>query len=90
MKNIKAFLAGFIPFVYDEYIQEDWSVITKFGKIYCYWAWFVRAIFIWIVSPIFIPVYLYKKSDLYKQIQKIQASPEYQAQVMKTMSMFRF
>jgi len=83
MKNIKAFLAGFILFVYREYIEEDWSVYTLFGKMCVYWAWCVRAILVWIVSPVFLPIYVFKQSELYKQMQIIKNSPEFQAQMAK-------
>lgn len=83
MKNIKAFLAGFILYVYNEYVYEDWSVINTFGKICCYWAWFIRAMLVWIVSPVFLPIYIFKQSELYKQMQIIKNSPEFQAQMAK-------
>lgn len=90
MKKIKSFLAGFILFVYDEYIYEDWSVYTRFGKICVYWAWFIRAILIWIVSPVFLPIYVFKQSELYKQMQIIKQSPEFQAQMAKLSSFMNF
>ena len=83
MKNFKVFLARFILFVYDEYVYEDWSVYTLFGKICVYWAWFVRAILVWIISPIFLPIYVFKQSKLYEQMQIIKNSPEFKAQMAK-------
>ena len=88
MKKIKIFCAKFALFVYLNYIKEDWSFNNKIGKLYYYPFWFVRSCLVWLVCPIFLPEYFYKQSKLYKEIQKVQKSPEYQAQMMKTMGMF--
>jgi len=90
MKKFIDFCILFTLYVYKEYIKEDWRFITKLGKIYYYPFWFVRSCLIWLICPIFIPEYFLKQSDLYKQILKIQNSPEYKAQILKSMGMFRF
>ena len=90
MITIKAFLAGFILFVYNEYIKEDWTIYKKWAKPIVYVGWFYHAIVIWIFSPIFIPEYLFKKSKLYKKIKRIQNSPEFKAQMSKMGSTFNF
>jgi hypothetical protein len=67
---MKRFLASFILFYWESYIREDWSVITKLGKIYYYPFWFIRAILLWLICPIAIPEYFFKKSKLYTELQK--------------------
>jgi hypothetical protein len=37
---------------------------------------------------VFIPEYLFKQSDLYKQIKKIQNSPEYRNHTLTLMNRF--
>ena len=71
-KKIELFCINFMLYFYTTYVVIDWSVITKFGKIYWYPAWFIRAILLWIISPIFIVDYLYKKSNFYKEYQKFR------------------
>lgn len=90
MKNIKAFLAGFILFVYVKYVKEDWDIYKSWAKPIVYVGWLYRAIVIWIFSFIFLPEYLFKKSDLYKEMKKIQNSREYKEMMAKTMGMFNF
>lgn len=86
MKNFKLFCIKFALFVYTNYIVEDWSTVTKTGKIVIYPFWFIRAILIWLVSPLFIPEYKVKQSKMYKDVKKYMESPEYQAQLAKSMS----
>lgn len=69
---MKNFLIRFILFVYVNYIQEDWDIYTKFGKICIYPAWFIHSILVWLISPIFLVEFWFKNSELYKEIQKIQ------------------
>ena len=56
---------NYILWYYENHIQEDWEMYTKFGKFFIYPAWFVRAIFMWIISLIYIPEYLFKRSKAY-------------------------
>ena len=91
MKNFKFFLVKFILHVYTRYIvDEDLNMLNMLGKIAIYPAWFVRSIIIWLVSPIFIPEYFYMQSYIYKEMQKVKTSPEYEAQMMKMFNMFNF
>ena len=76
--KIELFFIMFALHVYTNYIVEDWSHITKIGKIYYYPFWFIRSVIVWIVCPIFLPEYFFKKSKLYKEIQKITNSKEFQ------------
>lgn len=86
MKKFKLFCIKFVLFVYTNYIIEDWSLITKTGKIVIYPFWFIRSILIWLVSPIFIPEYMVKQSKMYKEVKRYMDSPEYQAQLAKSMN----
>lgn len=77
MKNFKISCARFALYVYENYIYEDFDVLTKLGKIVTYPAWFIRSIFVWLVCPVFLPEYWFKNSELYKEIQKIQKSQDF-------------
>jgi len=87
---MKKSLAKFALYVYTTYIVEDWSIYTKTGKFFIYPAWFVRAILLWFISPIFLPEYLFKQTSVYKKIKKIMDSEEYQKQLIKSMNFFKF
>ena len=80
----KIFFYEFMVYVYENFIYEDWSIYTTFGKLYNKWAWFVRACLVWMISPLLIPVFLFKKSELYKNIQYIVNSPEFQKELAKS------
>lgn len=69
---MKTFLINFMLFFYTEYIVEDWDTLKPIGRVYIYPFWFIGACIMWIVSPIFITEYLFKQSDVYKNIQKMQ------------------
>jgi len=90
MKRFTNFCILFALYVYTEYIYEDQSYLTKLGKIYFFYPRVARAGLIWLISPIFIPEYFIKQTETYKRIQKVMNSPEYQAQLAKSMSMFNF
>jgi hypothetical protein len=45
-------------FVYIHYIHEDWSCITKTGRILLKPAWFVRSIIAWIYAVVCFPLVL--------------------------------
>jgi hypothetical protein len=70
MITFKLFCINFILFVYENYVKEDFDVLTKFGKIIIYPAWLALAISIWLICPIFIPEYFFKQSKIYAEIQK--------------------
>jgi len=72
---MKQKLAKFALFVYLNHIQEDWDMYKPIGKIVFWPAWFVRSILIWILSPLLIPEYLFKQSQVYKQFQKTGVAP---------------
>jgi len=63
---MKLFLIKFAIFVYVNYIQEDWSVITPLGKKILYPLWLIRQGFVWLICPIFLPVFLARNSNIYK------------------------
>jgi hypothetical protein len=77
MKKFKLFCIKFALYVYTTYVYQDWSIYTKIGKIVMYPCWLYYAFFVWLVCPIFIPEYFFKQSELYKEIQRIQNSPEF-------------
>jgi hypothetical protein len=72
------------------YILEDWSVVNKTGKVMLYPFWFVRSCLVWLICPVFIPEYKIKQSNVYKEARKFMDSPEYQAQLAKTLSFMKF
>ena len=86
MKKLKKFLVDFSIFIYTEYVYEDFDIFTKTGKIVMYPFWFIRACIIWIISPIFIPVFFFKQSAIYGLIKKITDSPEYQKRTFELMN----
>ena len=74
---MKAFLINFILFVYLDHIQEDWDDYNKLGKIVIYPAWVVRSFLMWLICPLFIPEYFFKKSKLYAATQEFgKLSPD--------------
>jgi hypothetical protein len=90
MKKFVNFLILFALYVTVNYINFDWSNVTKLGKIYYYPAWFMRSVLVWLFCPIFIPEYFFKQSSIYKQYKKLQKDPAFQAQMLKSMNMFNF
>jgi len=89
MKKFIDFCILFALYVTANYINEDWSIYTKLGKIYYYPFWFIRSCLIWFVCPIFLPEYWFKQTTIYKHLQKIKKDPAYQASLVKSMSMFK-
>lgn len=89
MKKIINFCILFALYIYENYIYEDWSIYKPVGKIYYYPGWFYKSILTWLVCPIFLPEYLFKQTTIYKHIKKIQESPDYQAQLMKSSNYFK-
>jgi hypothetical protein len=86
MKKLIDFCILFALYVYNNYIIEDWSFNTKLGKIYYYPFWFIRSCLVWLICPLFIPEYFFKQSKIYKEIKKVQNTPEYKSQMMKFMN----
>jgi len=58
IKNKIMNIYKYILFVYEHYIQEDWSYITKTGQFFLKPAWFVRSILMWIYSIVCFPLVL--------------------------------
>jgi hypothetical protein len=58
----------FALFLYLNYIKEDWSTCTKFGKIVTYPFWWIRSLCVWLFFFIFLPAYWYEGSKLQKDI----------------------
>lgn len=77
MKKFIDFCILFAIYVTDNYIYCDWDEYKPYAKYIIYPFWFIRSTLIWLICPIFIPEYLFKRSELYKQIKKIQNSPEF-------------
>lgn len=76
----------FIAFVYTQYVyDENFDIFTKVGKIFMYPIWFVRAIMIWIISPIFIPIFFIRQSEWYKRVEVLIDSPEFQQRMQQSM-----
>ena len=90
MKKLEKFFILFALYVYTNFIVEDWSCYSKFAKVWYKPAWFVRATLIWLVSPVLIPGYLFKESELNRQIQLVVKDPKFQAELQKSMNMFKF
>lgn len=65
---MKKFLLLFVIWFNENKIAEDWDSWTIFGKIYIYPFWIMRSIIYWIISPIFIPEFMFKQSTLYTVI----------------------
>jgi len=72
---MKLKIINFILWFYENHIQEDWNDYNKLGKIIIYPAWFVRAIFMWIITPLYIPEYLFKTSKVYAAFQETGVAP---------------
>lgn len=90
MKKFIDFCILFVLYVYTNYIKEDWSFYTKWGKIYYYPAWFIRSCLIWLISPMLLIDYFFKQSSIYKYIQDIKTSPEYAEYMIKHSNLFKF
>lgn len=90
MKKFELFCIKFILYVYTTYIVEDWSIYKPIGKIYYYPGWLYKSILTWLVCPIFLPEYFIKQTSIYKHIKEYQESPEYQAQMMKSIGPMHF
>lgn len=71
---MKKFMKKYLEFVYDNYIYQDWSDITKFGKIILMPAYWIRTVIMSILCivgfPIIVP-YMEIKEILYKFQEEI-------------------
>lgn len=61
---------NFKNWVIETYIKEDWSTITSIGKFFLYPAWFIRSVGTWIISPLFIPIYMLETSKFYNKLKE--------------------
>jgi len=77
---MKKYFIEFFAYVAENYVKEDVSSLNKFGKIFLYGPWLIHGIIMYLLFPIFIPEFIFKKSKLYKEITKILNSPEFQKQ----------
>lgn len=64
--TFKQHYATFVLFMWNEHIKEDWDQFLPIAKKILYPFWFVRAISYCILFPLFIPGYIFKQSNLYK------------------------
>lgn len=55
---MKLFLLKYILFVYENYIYEDWTLLTKFGQFLLKPLWVITIILSIIYSIIFFPIVL--------------------------------
>jgi len=65
------FLLSFVLYVYITHVKFDWEEVTPTAKVFLYVPWFIQATLTWIVSPIFLPEYFIKKTDVYKETIKL-------------------
>jgi hypothetical protein len=86
MRKFELFWIEFIVYIYVNYIYEDWSIYKPMGKIYYYPGWLYKSILTWVVCPIFIPEFLFKKTSIYEHIQKLKNDTKYQAQIFKNIN----
>ncbi len=68
---MKKIIAEFILFYYESYIYTDWNEYTKLGRIFTRPAGFVRAIILWVISPISLLEFFVKRSKRYKEFMKM-------------------
>lgn len=54
---MKIFVAKYMLYIYLKFIKEDWYDYKKWIIPFLKPAWFVRCIYIWCVSVIFLPVF---------------------------------
>lgn len=69
MKNT---LITLILYIYVTFIQEDWDLFSKLGKMIIFPFWLIRSISIWILSPILCIGYYIEKSEIYSELQQIK------------------
>jgi len=63
-------MINYVKFVYEKYIYEDWSLLTKLGRIVVKPFWFIKSILTIIYSIVCFPlVLLHMKLD--KHVDKI-------------------
>ena len=71
---MKKFIKKYLEFVYDNYIYEDWSCVTKFGKIVLMPAYWIRTVIMFILCIVGFPIFALQmeiKEVLYKFQEEI-------------------
>lgn len=68
--TFKQHIAKFMLFMLNEHIKENWDEWNPIGKIIIYPFWLVKSIIFWILFPLFIPGYLFRKTTIYKKFNK--------------------
>lgn len=71
---MKKIFYEFLLYVYVNHIREDWEDYKPIGRAYVYLPWLIRSAFMWVISPLFIPSFLYSRSHLAKDVKKIKRS----------------
>jgi hypothetical protein len=72
LHKITLFFILFVSYVYQNHIQEDWDDYNRLGKICIYPTWFIYSCLIWIVSPLLLPDYMFRQTEVYKQLKRLQ------------------
>jgi len=67
---MKEKLAILVLYVYNKYLNEDWDIYTKWGKIFIYPFWLVRWVYVTVSFPILDLGYYLEKSEIYTTIQQ--------------------
>ena len=63
-------LIEFLIYLHVKYIVEEWEILTPIGQKILKPFWFIRSIFVYLMSPIIFIGYLIEKTEWYKSIQK--------------------
>lgn len=70
---MKSLLATYLLFIYEQYLEEDYSDITKFGKLILKSLWYIKCLYIAIFAVIGIPlIYAHYQSLYNPKLVKLQ------------------
>lgn len=70
---MKSLLATYLLFIYEEYLEEDWSHITTFGKLILKPFWYIKCLYIAIFAVVGIPlIYAHYQSLYDPELVKLQ------------------
>jgi len=71
--------------LYLNYIKEDWNEYTPMGRVFYFIPWVIRSFFVWLFAIFFIPEYLFKQSNVYKQYIELGKvlTPQEQMKIIK-------
>ena len=67
---MKLTLLTLVLYIYNKYLNEDWGVYTKFGKVCTYPFWLIRWGYVLVFSPILAFGYYLENSKMYPMIQE--------------------